>query len=468
MTVLNDLLSQDPGLIYDGHRKILYDKRTIQDVAVRTTLVINSASAKRYTGFLGPGLLTGVRISSNELQEALNDSELPAVKQATTPVPLFNQHRPLWILGIHCQQDGPNGNLKLDNSTSASTEQPKWLDVGEVVQSKFNHGISPVLTGAGIMLVVKICGALSEMGYRCDVVHGVGKLVLNNIVTAFQAQAGDDNDAISEVDLDSGISSDKNGSDAFRKVVSKMLQLMLDPQVKGSKNIHFNSNEPVILVNLSPDMSQDAFNQVLDQTISLLQCRWNIWPVRIYAGKFVDCLNAGFSITLLNVVNTDIGGPSMIQLLDMHCEARGWHDYIRKEVWNGRDMVERQERSFQSQTKQNSPSQHSEISISEMADKSHDLGAVKEPTHQESTTFRDAEDASSFSLVASEKDRPEIDHPTWEHEDGDQSLMDLIRTQVLGLGLRESSKPHLDQTGEDEETGFSVVETPSVENFEVV
>jgi len=51
----------------------------------------------------------------------------------------------------------------------------------------------------------------------------------------------------------------------------------------------------------------------------------------------------GFSISLLNVVNTDIGGPSMIQLLDAPCEAAGWAAPIRKETWESKSTQTREE-----------------------------------------------------------------------------------------------------------------------------
>lgn len=41
----------------------------------------------------------------------------------------------------------------------------------------------------------------------------------------------------------------------------------------------------------------------------------------------------GFSISILNVVNTNLGGPSMLQLLDAPSEAAGWTAPIRKETW---------------------------------------------------------------------------------------------------------------------------------------
>jgi dihydroxyacetone kinase len=51
----------------------------------------------------------------------------------------------------------------------------------------------------------------------------------------------------------------------------------------------------------------------------------------------------GFSISILNVVNTNIGGPSMIRLLDDPCEAAGWTAPIRKETWEAKSTRTREE-----------------------------------------------------------------------------------------------------------------------------
>lgn len=51
----------------------------------------------------------------------------------------------------------------------------------------------------------------------------------------------------------------------------------------------------------------------------------------------------GFSISLLNVVNTDIGGPSMIELLDYPCEATGWAAPIQKTTWEAKNTATRED-----------------------------------------------------------------------------------------------------------------------------
>jgi dihydroxyacetone kinase len=49
----------------------------------------------------------------------------------------------------------------------------------------------------------------------------------------------------------------------------------------------------------------------------------------------------GFSITLLNVVNTDIGGPGMIELLDAPSEVTGWAAPIQKTTWEAKNTAVR-------------------------------------------------------------------------------------------------------------------------------
>lgn len=52
---------------------------------------------------------------------------------------------------------------------------------------------------------------------------------------------------------------------------------------------------------------------------------WNIKLVRVLSGMYMMSLNGlGFSVSLLNVVNMDIGGLGMIELLDDECEVMGW------------------------------------------------------------------------------------------------------------------------------------------------
>jgi triose/dihydroxyacetone kinase / FAD-AMP lyase (cyclizing) len=104
-----------------------------------------------------------------------------------------------------------------------------------------------------------------------------------------------------------------------------------------------NSNEVVLLVNNLGGVSVLELGGITTEVVKQLEV-WGIRPVRILSGTYMTSLNGlGFSITLLNVVNTEIGGPSMIQLLDYPCEATGWSAPIMKETWEARNTKTRED-----------------------------------------------------------------------------------------------------------------------------
>jgi dihydroxyacetone kinase len=91
------------------------------------------------------------------------------------------------------------------------------------------------------------------------------------------------------------------------------------------------------------------------EIVAQLERYYNIKPVRILSGTYMTSLNGlGFSISILNVVNTNLGGPSMLQLLDAPSEALGWTASIRKETWEAKS----------NQTRENSakPCEHIQLS----------------------------------------------------------------------------------------------------------
>ena len=98
-----------------------------------------------------------------------------------------------------------------------------------------------------------------------------------------------------------------------------------------------NSNEVVLLVNNLGGVSVLELGGITAEVVGQLEKTYNIKPVRILAGTYMTSLNGlGFSISILNVVNTDIGGPSMLQLLDAPSEAAGWAAPIKKETWEAK------------------------------------------------------------------------------------------------------------------------------------
>jgi len=224
--------------------------------------------------------------------------------------------------------------------------------------------------------------------------------------------------------------------------------------------------------------------------------------VRVYAGALLPLVpSAGgeddgqasavpaFSITLLNVVNTDIGGPSMPQLLDADCDAPEWHQILRREVWREHELVSREDFAGVGSDMDGASERSLESEESDVASVGSDalnLAGLREPlqTHPDSQgaepeaeepfaetggndrqqevlttddtqecdrqlpaqcealaaeTADDGENREQYLAEAGTQEQlPEedefpvknVEHPTWQRHDDNTSLLDLIRSQV--------------------------------------
>ncbi|KIV86678.1 hypothetical protein PV11_02275 [Exophiala sideris] len=294
------------------------------------------------------------------------------------------------------------------------------------------------LTG-GTLLVAKICDALSKAGYGDEDIKKVGGLVARNLTTS---PGGHDHDLM------------ESSLDELLEDVDVSLEWALDKETRRKHSVDFNTNEPVILINGYTGLDRTACNGLVDRTVMKLQQTWGIWPVRVYAGPFISTA-VEYEITLLNVVNTDIGGPSMVQLLDMPCDAPEWQRFVRKEAWRDRDFLYRQDGELPMEVDTNADDGSEKSVRSDDADSidSESLGAnmhekpvqkdeeasfqgVEEPrreTEQVDTSDEpEPEEIPIPTPAAHELDLPEkrIDHPTWERPQDTVSLLDLIRSQA--------------------------------------
>ena len=203
---------------------------------------------------------------------------------------------------------------------------------------------------AGTVLVHKISGALAARGASLEDVYKVAKLTAENIVSigasldhvhvpgrAPPDPNSDEKLATEEVEIGMGIHNEPgSGREVvdLPELVKKMLQQLLDWKDEDRAFLNVNSNEVVLLINNLGGVSVLELGGITAEIVGQLDKDYNIKPVRVLAGTYMTSLNGlGFSISILNVVNTNIGGPSMIQLLDDPSEAAGWTAPIRKETW---------------------------------------------------------------------------------------------------------------------------------------
>lgn len=388
-----------------------------------------------------------------------------------------------------------NSIFKLPAAYGVEVEDIVGFDLADRAQLEDGNNKLSSKGGAGALLVAKICDALANAGYSDEDIRKVGGLVSRNLMTCETSQIQDSEGGRSH-GADGGADRNVTETENTQKEVELMLRGLLDENISRSRSVRMNSNEPVVLINFSAQIGQKLLRHTTDETVKQLQEGWNIWPVRVYAGPFLPTSD-GFSVTLLNVVNTDIGGPSMVQLLDEASNAPEWCQYMRKEAWRGRDFLYREERdgvpaadespddgSEQSIASDDNDSVESEPSATILQGPSMQRDAVendsaiaksaatmdlvsrdvsseahKDPSVDEPETEAEAE-AEGIPLTR-ELELPErhVEHPTWDRQDDSTSLMDLIRSQASTLApfgqeksdptAKEFPKEEADDAGEE-------------------
>lgn len=210
------------------------------------------------------------------------------------------------------------------------------------------HPRSTKRPGAGLPLLLKICGAVAAMGYDIEQVATVGKLVVKNLLSAGsilqngwaengEARMSANSDKFEELNLFNQNDLKKLEADS-PWLISHVLRKMLHPKFKQEGFVHVNSNEVVLHVCGNESLSVLETGAITSEVVKQLEQDWNIRPVRVYQNTISRTTEVGwggknFNISILNVCNTDIGGPSMIQLLDAPAEALGWTACVQGASW---------------------------------------------------------------------------------------------------------------------------------------
>ena len=498
MQYMKSLADADDGLTFDEDNDILYHKEATRGDQVRAFVIADANGSKlplrSLTKFIGKGMLGGIIASDSEVELQAQPRE-PSQHATDTDASSAADVKESPDAGIVCLQAGPAIAWQSQATPPSSDFEVVNIDdiVGPVVTSdQLQNDLYPDLPRSGALLVAKICGALSSMKYDAVTIHKVGRLVNTNMMTAVHYEGLPLEDSV------------KRGEAGWVEERAKnVLSSLLDRDQERTRSVNMNSNEPVLLINSFGGLNDEDMQVLADIVNGQLQKQWNIWPVRVYSGPYLELpehspfREYGFSISLLNVVNTEIGGPSMVQLLDHECDAKSYLGQLRRDERHHKGemkmFVAVTDRTYQHEAQTFEAS--TGIAVATESDASSDgsvAGSVSDDDDvaEATTTFEAPEEDIARPIItrteapmpASEEEEhadtrahfhersqtsgPSIQHPTWTHASGEESLLDLIRRQASNTKGSDEDEDDADTTSD--RSSPSASEARSEEGFVVV
>ncbi|KAK4127532.1 dihydroxyacetone kinase [Parathielavia appendiculata] len=358
-TSLHSLTLTNPGLALDAANKIIYRRPGYGPASQRTHIISGGGSGHEpsFAGMVGPGLLSAAvagTIFASPSAEQIRAAIMGRVEHHDA------EGGGVLVTVMNYTGDVLNFGMAVETARAAGVEVEMVVVGDDVGVGRAKAGKVGRRGIAGTVLVHKISGALAAQGKGLKEVAKVARLVSENLVSVgaslehvhVPGRAKPDVNATEylrdrEVEIGMGIHNEQGSSREeveLPELVRKMLAQMLDQSDKDRAFVNVNSNEVVLLVNNLGGVSVLEMGGIVTEVVTQLEKSYNIRPVRILSGIFMTSLNGlGFSITLLNVVNTGIGSASMIELLDYPCEATGWSSPVSTQTWEEKNTATRQQ-----------------------------------------------------------------------------------------------------------------------------
>ncbi|RYP76869.1 hypothetical protein DL770_007152 [Monosporascus sp. CRB-9-2] len=358
-SALQSLTLTNPSLALDAENKIVY-RRPADGETPQVSLISGGGSGHEpsFGGLVGRGLLSAAVAGT-----VFASPSAAQVRRAVES--RVDTERGVLVVVMNYTGDVLNFGVAVERARAAGL-RVEMVVVGDDVGVGRARGGKVGRRGiAGTVLVHKIAGALAAQGASLEEVHKVARLTAENLVSVgaslehvhVPGRAPPDPSsaeglAPGEVEIGMGIHNEAGSGRAkveLPELVRTMLAQLLDQNDKDRAFLRVNSNEVVLLINNLGGVSVLELGGITTEVVKQLE-QWGIRPVRILSGTYMTSLNGlGFSISLLNVVNTDIGGPSMIQLLDYPCEATGWAAPISKNTWEAKNTATREDKGQSSE-----------------------------------------------------------------------------------------------------------------------
>ncbi|KAK3949639.1 Dak1 domain-containing protein [Pseudoneurospora amorphoporcata] len=361
LTALQSTTLLNPGVALDVHNKIVYlrpgyGSSSHQKQNVSLISGGGSGHEPSFSSMVGRGLLSACvagTIFASPSAEQVRTAIMGRVDNNNSPHGDGDAAGGVLVVVMNYTGDVLNFGLAVEKAKAAGVNVEMVVVGDDVGVGRAKAGKVGRRGIAGTVLVQKIAGALASQGRSLKEVTHVAKLVAENLVSVGaslehvhvpgrRAETHGAEEKVlkeGEVEIGMGIHNEQGSSRekgiGLPELVGKMLKQLLDQNDKDRAFLNVNSNEVVLLVNNLGGVSPLEMGGIVAEVVAQLgEKPYGIKPARILSGTYMTSLNGlGFSISLLNVVNTDIGGPGMIELLDYPCEATGWTAPISKLTW---------------------------------------------------------------------------------------------------------------------------------------
>lgn len=348
-SALHSLTLTNPNVALDADNKVIY-RRPRHDVPAQVSILSGGGSGHEpsFAAMVGPGMLSAAVAGTIFAS--------PSAEQVRAGIESRVDHeRGALVVVMNYTGDVLNFGIAVEKARAAGVDVDMVVVGDDVGVGREKAGKVGRRGIAGTVLVLKIAGALAARGASLQEVAKVARLTADNLVSVgaslehvhVPGRAVDQEGGLAagEVEIGMGIHNEAGsgrGKMDLPELVTKMLAQLLDPADKDRAFVNVNSNEVVLLINNLGGVSVLEMGGITSEVVSQLGDRYSIKPVRILTGTYMTSLNGlGFSITLLNAVNTEIGGPGMIDLLDAPSEVPGWSAPIRKETWEAKNNAVR-------------------------------------------------------------------------------------------------------------------------------
>jgi len=362
-SALRSVTLTNPGVALDAENKIVY-RRPGNGPNQQVSIISGGGSGHEpsFAAMVGPGLLSAAVAGTIFASPSAEQVRAAITSRVDNSGSGAGAGAGVLVTVMNYTGDVLNFGVAVEKARAAGTAVEMVVVGDDVGVGRASGGKVGRRGIAGTVLVHKISGALAAQGKSLDEVAKVARLTAQNLVSVGASlehvhvpgrAAPTAEDAghlkVGEVEVGMGIHNEPGSSKdkvELPELVGKMLAQLLDQSDQDRAFLNVNSNEVVLLVNNLGGVSVLEMGGITAEVVSQLEKSYGIRPVRILSGTYMTSLNGlGFSVSLLNVVNTEIGGPSMIDLLDYPCEATGWSSPISKQTWEAKNTATREDKA---------------------------------------------------------------------------------------------------------------------------